>query len=75
VVGVPDPRWGETGFALVVPRPDAALDEATVLAHLAAHIARYKLPGHIRFVTDLPRTASGKVRKSELHALLSEEGT
>jgi fatty-acyl-CoA synthase len=75
VVGVPDPRWGETGFALVVPRPDAAIDEATVLAHLATRIARYKLPGHVRFVTDLPRTASGKVRKAELRALLSKEGT
>jgi fatty-acyl-CoA synthase len=75
VIGVPDPRWGETGCALVVPRPDATLDEATVLTHLATRIARYKLPAHIRFVADLPRTASGKVRKAELRALLSEEGT
>jgi fatty-acyl-CoA synthase len=75
VIGVPDPRWGETGYALVVPRPDATLDEAAVLSHLATRIARYKLPAHIRFVTDLPRTASGKVRKAELRALLSEEGT
>ncbi|GAA1777053.1 long-chain fatty acid--CoA ligase [Luedemannella helvata] len=73
VVGVPHARWGEVGFALVVPRPDADLDEAAISEHLVARMARYKVPRYIRFVEDLPRTASGKVRKSELPALIPEE--
>jgi fatty-acyl-CoA synthase len=72
VLGVPDARWGEVGCALVVPRPDASLDEDAVRSHLAQHLARYKLPRYVRFVGDLPRTASGKVRKSELRASLSK---
>ena len=73
VVGVPDARWGEVGFAFVVTQPDATLDEAGIRKHLDARIARYKLPRYIRFVDDLPRTATGKVRKSELPAPTPEE--
>ncbi len=71
VLGVPDARWGEVGCALVVRAPDATLDEDSVRAHLAAHLARYKLPRYVRFVDDLPRTASGKVRKAQLRASLA----
>jgi fatty-acyl-CoA synthase len=66
VIGVPDPRWGEVGYAFVVRQPGATLDEARLRAHLERQLARYKIPRHLRFVDDLPRTASGKVRKAEL---------
>jgi fatty-acyl-CoA synthase len=66
VVGVPHPRWGEVGWAFVVCHPQAGLSEAEVLAHCATRLARYKQPVEIRFVAELPRTASGKVRKDEL---------
>ncbi|MFL6076952.1 MAG: acyl-CoA synthetase [Mycobacteriales bacterium] len=68
VIGVPDPRWGEVGYAFVVRQPGVALDEARLRAHLEGRLARYKIPRYLRFVDDLPRTASGKVRKAELRA-------
>ncbi|HEX7353928.1 MAG TPA: long-chain fatty acid--CoA ligase [Mycobacteriales bacterium] len=66
VVGVPDERWGEVGYAVVVPRPGAALTTDDVLAHLDGRLARYKVPKYVRLVTDLPRNATGKVLKTSL---------
>ena len=66
VVGVPDPRWGEVGRAVVVPKPGRAPTEAELLAHCAANLARYKVPRSVVFAETLPRTASGKVHKPTL---------
>jgi fatty-acyl-CoA synthase len=66
VVGVPDPKWGEVGRAFVVPIPGAALDTDSVRAFLASRLAKYKIPVHVDVVPELPRTGSGKVRKTEL---------
>ena len=66
VVGVASARWGEVGCAFVACLPDAAPSEAEILAHCRARLARFKQPGHIRFVETLPRTASGKIRKDAL---------
>lgn len=66
VVGVPDPRWGESGVAYVVLRPGAEPDPARVVAWCDARLARYKRPSQVRFVEALPRTASGKIQKDVL---------
>ena len=49
-------------------REGAAVDTDAVRAHLDGRIARYKLPKNVVIVDELPRTASGKVRKAELRA-------
>jgi fatty-acyl-CoA synthase len=66
VIGVPDERWGEVGRAYVVTSPGCALDEETILIHCRQRLAGYKLPRMIVFSTDIPRTASGKILKTEL---------
>ena len=66
VLGVPDARWGEAGCAFIVLRSGAQCDPAGVAAWCGERLARYKLPGHVRFVDALPRTASGKVQKDNL---------
>jgi len=71
VIGVSDPKWGEIGHAAIVLREGADADEAAILAHCEGRLARYKLPRVIHLLEALPRTASGKVVKSELRALLS----
>jgi fatty-acyl-CoA synthase len=68
VVGIPDERWGEVPWAVVTLRDGAEVDTETVRKHLDGLVARYKLPKNVIVVEDLPRTASGKIRKGDLRA-------
>ena len=68
VVGVPDERWGEVPLAVVTLQEGAEVDTAIVRSHLDGLLARYKLPKSVVVVEELPRTASGKVRKADLRA-------
>jgi long-chain acyl-CoA synthetase len=66
VVGQPDPEWGERPVAFVIRRPGAEAGDAELLAWCRERLAGFKQPRRLTFVDDLPRTATGKVRK---HAL------
>ncbi len=66
VIGVPHFDLGEGVTAIVVSKPDAKLDEATITNNLQARLARFKQPKTIIFVDDLPRNIMGKVQKSVL---------
>jgi fatty-acyl-CoA synthase len=66
VVGVADARWGESGCAFIVLRAERIAAPADILAHCRERLAGYKTPRHVRLVDQLPRTASGKVKKDEL---------
>jgi O-succinylbenzoic acid--CoA ligase len=65
VYGVPDARWGERVLAAVVPA-GADFDEQALRGWCRAYLAGFKVPAEIRAVTDLPRTASGKVQRHRL---------
>jgi fatty-acyl-CoA synthase len=73
VVGVPDDRWGEVGVGYVELRDGATLTEERLRAHLEAHLARYKVPQHLVFVAELPRNATGKIRRVELRTRAADE--
>ncbi|HWD05479.1 MAG TPA: long-chain fatty acid--CoA ligase [Amycolatopsis sp.] len=66
VIGVPDDKWGEVGLAFVVVESDVDPDADDVRARLRERLAGFKVPRHIRFVPDLPKTATGKIRKPDL---------
>jgi fatty-acyl-CoA synthase len=66
VVGVADHRWGEVGAAYVQVREGATLTDTELRAHLEANLARYKVPKYIELVPELPRNATGKIRRVEL---------
>ncbi len=69
VFGLPDERLGEIVGAAVVLREGASLDADALRAHLAEHIASFKIPAHVWFRTEqLPRIASGKIFKRQLKA-------
>lgn len=69
VVGVADERWGETGHAFVMLRPDAqAVGAAELIQFCRANLAHYKAPRAVTLVEEFPRTAAGKIKKHELHA-------
>jgi len=66
VVGLPDPKWGETVAAIVALKPDAKLDLEELRDFAGKELARYKLPRRLEVMNVLPRNATGKVLKFEL---------
>lgn len=70
VVGVPDPRWGEVGAAFVVLREPVPAE--ALRAFLKARLAGYKVPKHLLFLEELPKTGPGKVQKEALKRLWEE---
>lgn len=66
VIGVPDAKWGETGAAFLLLRPDQQIDIPALAAWCRDRLAPYKIPASFRVLPDFPRTAAGKVRKPEL---------
>lgn len=72
VIGIPHPRWGETGLAAVVPRVGAKLTADNLRAELKSRLAGYKLPSEFLFLAELPRTGAGKVAKPALRALFEQ---
>ena len=65
VVGVPDPETGQRPHAYVAVTGDPVPSPTELQVHCAARLARFKVPG-IELVTELPRTAIGKIRKRDL---------
>ncbi len=69
VIGVPDTEMGEAVKAVVQPAPDATPGpelETELLGYARERIARYKAPRSLDFVTELPRTPTGKLVKGRL---------
>jgi len=67
VFGVPDERLGEAIAAVVMVKPNMMLQPDDVRAHVAVHLARFKVPEHVWVRTEqLPRIASGKIYKRGL---------
>jgi long-chain acyl-CoA synthetase len=68
VIGVPHPRWGEVGMALVVTGQRSITAEE-VIEFARSQLAHYKCPAQVSFVDTLPRNPSGKILKRELREL------
>lgn len=66
VFGVPDPEWGERVVAAVVPRSGVHLTSDGLRAALTGRLRRAEVPKHVAIVDELPRTATGKVRRTGL---------
>lgn len=66
VIGVPDEKWGEVGHAVVVAEPGHTVDENAVIAHVADHLAKYKVPTRVIVLDELPRNVTGKIQKNLL---------
>ncbi len=73
VIGIPHPKWQETGRALVVLKEGQTATEEEIIAFCQDKLARYKIPKSVIFMNSpLPRTAAGKVLKRELRKMYGE---
>jgi fatty-acyl-CoA synthase len=63
VVGVPDEKWGEAPHAFIVLRADARATAEELRQFCRDRIAHFKVPRHFSFISELPKTATGKIQK------------
>ncbi|MDP1875725.1 class I adenylate-forming enzyme family protein [Phenylobacterium sp.] len=74
IVGVPHRTLGEEPAAVVTLKPGAEVTEQELRAHVAEHLAAYKVPIAVKFWHEtLPRNANGKILKNELKKLFEDK--
>ncbi|MDR8071891.1 acyl-CoA synthetase [Burkholderia cenocepacia] len=73
VLGIPDPKWGEVGVAVIALRNDCPpIDATELLRHLEGRCARYRWPKYFFFWDALPKSGYGKITKKEVRQMLYE---
>ncbi len=72
VISCRHPEWGESVKALVVPKANAIIEPEGVIRFCKEHLANYKAPKSVEVVSDLPRTALGKIDRGKLELLKTE---
>ena len=68
VVGMPDKQWGEAPHAFVVLKSGQSATEDELRTFLRERMAHFKVPKSYTFVTELPKTATGKIQKFVLRS-------
>jgi fatty-acyl-CoA synthase len=69
VIAIPDERWGERPLAVVVLRPDAQAEADDLREHLGQEYAKWQIPDRFEFIDEIPRTATGKFKKTALREM------
>jgi acyl-CoA synthetase (AMP-forming)/AMP-acid ligase II len=72
VSGEPDPKWGQSIVAFIVPRRGYKPDLQNVQAHCTASLADYKKPRRVVLLDEIPKNAGGKTIRSALATLIPE---
>lgn len=70
VVAAPDEKWGEVPLAVVALRDGLEVQTEELIDHCRERLARFKVPKQFLFMAELPKTGSGKIRKTELRKIL-----
>jgi acyl-CoA synthetase (AMP-forming)/AMP-acid ligase II len=68
IVGLPHERWGEAPYAFVVLQDGEQASEQELIAFTRDRLAHFKAPHGVTFVTELPKTATGKIQKFVLRS-------
>jgi fatty-acyl-CoA synthase len=66
VIAMPDEKWGERPLAVCVLREGSEASPAELREHLSQHFAKWQLPDRFEFIEAIPRTATGKFKKTDL---------
>jgi fatty-acyl-CoA synthase len=72
VIAVPDEKWGERPLAAVVLRDGMQASPDELREHLRCEFAKWQLPDRIEFIDAIPRTATGKFKKTALRERFAE---
>lgn len=72
VIGVYHPKWEERPLMLIVPVKNAQVTEEEILAFLRGKIAAWQLPDEVHFLSELPLTATGKIKKVALREMYKD---
>jgi long-chain acyl-CoA synthetase len=70
VIGIPDPKRGESPMAFVIPKPDRKVIEEELIQFCKENLANYKVIKAVKFVDEFPRNPNRKVLKRELREML-----
>jgi len=62
-VGLPDTKWGEAPHAFVVVKPGATATDDELRSFVRERLAHFKTPKTVTFISELPKTATGKIQK------------
>jgi long-chain acyl-CoA synthetase len=73
VAGIPDPKRGETVKAWVVVQPGETLTAEEVRAYCKEQMAVYKVPTHVEFINEIPKSNVGKILRRELIRMEKEK--
>jgi fatty-acyl-CoA synthase len=73
IVGVPDTRLDEVGFAFIQTHPGMHITHAELRAFCKGKLADYKVPRYLKLLEAIPRTTTGKVQRSALLELANAE--
>ena len=73
VIAIPDERWGERPLAAVVLRDGMQTSPDDLREHLSGEFAKWQLPERIEFVEAIPRTATGKFKKTTLRERFAQQ--
>ena len=68
IVGLPHHKWGEAPYAFVVLRDGSQASEDEIISFARDRLAHFKAPHGVMFVTELPKTATGKIQKYVLRS-------
>ncbi|WP_224791510.1 AMP-binding protein [Pseudomonas fluorescens] len=69
VIGMPDDRSGESVCLYVVKAANTEIDDALLIEHCRMHLAAYKVPRQVRFLSALPKSTVGKILRKDLRVL------
>ncbi len=71
-VAVPDEKWGQVGKVFIVLKEGSSMTEEEALRYCEGKVARFKIPKYCQFMKALPKTESGKIKKSSLREIVHE---